>query len=349
MKSFQTFLIISVTLFTISCEKNSGLDADFASLQIEERSVEYPELDAGFSRGMAINNAGMMAGSTRNASGTVVAFRLSQNDLWLSDEEVKPNGLPEIRFAINDRGDVAAHKSVPGGITPVVWRDGECIELSVYPGFAYGEVFDINASGVMVGESYNGNFPTTTSSRATIFSEDEDPVSLGTLGGVKSFASSINDHGMITGAAENAAGQFRAFVYQDGVMTDLGTLGGTSSNATSINNRGEIVGRSFLANGAIRGFLYSDGVMTEIPTLGGVSSVAFDINDKSEVVGFSRIASGEVHAFLYKDGVTQDLNIGGIDARAISINNRGDIIGHYTLADGSVHAFLWRDGEVISL
>jgi len=350
MKTFKLLLICNILLIAISCEKSIELGTEMGSaLLIDERSPGFPSLDPGFSRGMGINNAGVMAGSTRKANGTVVTFKLSHHDLWLSDEEVKPNGLPEIRFTINDRGDVAGHKSVPGGITPVVWRDGECIELNVVAGYAYGEVFDINASGVMVGESLNGNFVTPTAMRATLFSEDGDGIDLGTLGGAKAYAGAINDHGIIVGGAENAQAQMHAFIYQDGVMTDIGTLGGTISNANAINNRGQVVGRSLLSNGAIRGFLYSDGLMSEIPTLGGASSVAFDINDRGEVVGFSRVASGQAHAFLYKDGVMQDLEIGGIDARAISINNRGDIIGHYTLADGSVHAFLWSNGEVITL
>lgn len=346
MKTHVLIFLASVLLFAISCEKG----IEIASPELASRSDDFEPMGSDFSRGFGINNSGTMAGSVRNEAGTVVAFKLSNHGLWLSDEEVKPNGLPEVRFSINDRGDVAGHKVVPGGIAPVVWMNGETIDLPVLTGYDYGEVYDINSSGQMVGECLNGNFVAPTAMRATLFSIDGETIDLGTFGGAKASASGINDQGHIVGAAENALGQFRAFLYKDGIMQDIGTLGGPVANANEINNHGQIAGRSLLANGAIRGFLYSDGVMTDLGTLGGASSVAFDINDKGEVVGFSRVPNGQAHAFLYKDGVMQDLGtLGGIDSRAISINNRSEIIGYYTLPDGSIHGFLYKDGVMMSL
>jgi len=354
MKTFQTLFVGSLLLSSLACDQNVELAGpEFRSKGASILTRTPPDdlsLESSFSRGFGINNSGALAGSVRNAEGTTVAFKLTNHDAWYSEEAVAPNGIPEIRFSINDRGDVAGHKIVPGGIAPVVWKDGQLYDVQNLPGYQYGEVFDINASGMIVGEALNGNFVTPTATRAVLYSLEGEPLDLGTLGGAKAFAGGINDQGDIVGAAETAGGQTHAFLYKDGVMQDIGTLGGTVSGANEINNRGEIVGRALLANGAIRGFLYSDGVMTEIGTLGGASSVAVDINDQSEVVGFSRISNGQAHAFLYKDGVLTDLGaLGGIDSRAISINNRGDIIGYYTLADNSVHAFLYKNGEMIGL
>jgi probable HAF family extracellular repeat protein len=69
---------------------------------------------------------------------------------------------------------------------------------------------------------------------------------LGTLpGGTISVALGINDRGQVVGESTDASGNFRAFLYEHGVMTDLGMLpGGNSSVATAINNRGEIAGYS---------------------------------------------------------------------------------------------------------
>jgi hypothetical protein len=74
-----------------------------------------------------------LAGSVRNAEGTTVAFKLTNHDAWYSEEAVAPNGIPEIRFSINDRGDVAGHKIVPGGIAPVVWKDGQLYNVQNLP------------------------------------------------------------------------------------------------------------------------------------------------------------------------------------------------------------------------
>jgi probable HAF family extracellular repeat protein len=73
---------------------------------------------------------------------------------------------------------------------------------------------------------------------------------LGTLAGdVFSEALGINDQGQIVGTSCDANGACRAFLYQDGQMTDLNTLvapGYTDdlTTAQDINDRGEITGRA---------------------------------------------------------------------------------------------------------
>ncbi len=353
-KTFQ-LLLSGILLLTFSCKKtiepiNQEAEPGTAYHAGRSSAKDLVSLESGFSRAFAINNSGAIAGSARNAEGKSFAFVLKNNSLWFSNEEVRSNGLPEIKFSINEPGDIVGSRISGTGIAPMLWRNGQAYELETLSGQQYGEVYDINNAGQMVGECLNGNFVTPTTMRATVFFKDAAPIDLGTLGGTKASAASINDHGDIVGAADNAAGQSHAFLYKDGVMQDLGTLGGTASNANAINNRGEIVGRSLLANGAIRGFLYKDAVMVDLGTLGGVATVAFDINDKGDIVGFSRISTGQAHAFLYKDGVMEDLGVlDGVESRAYGINNRGDVVGQYTKADGSVHAFLYQDGQMIGL
>jgi len=353
MKTQHVFALCTLSLCTLSCERNSELVSPGASDEIalmRSSAPDYPALDPAFSRGLGINNASALVGSTLNSDGMVVAFKLTKNQLWLSDEEVFPNGMPEVRFTINDRGDIVGHKKVTGGIAPVVWKDGLAYDLSPLSGYDYAEVFGINNCGELAGESLNGNWLAPSQMRATVFYEDGSATDLGTLGGNNAAAVDINDQGHITGVAQKADGQSRAFLYKDGVMHDLGTLGGSTSNANGINNKDEVAGRAFTETGAIRGFLYSQGQMINLGTLGGASSVAFDVNDRSEVVGFSRIPNGQARAFLWKDGVMQDLGaLGGIDSRAISINNKGEVIGYYTLPDNSVHAFLYKDGQMYPL
>ena len=84
---------------------------------------------------------------------------------------------------------------------------------------------------------------------------------LGTLGGMTSQASGMNDAGQVVDRLTARADQ-HAFLYSGGGMKDLGTLGGGFSYATGINAAGDVVGISHNAGGEMHAFLYprSNGI-----------------------------------------------------------------------------------------
>src|SRR5690349_7109963 len=128
MKPFN-FLVLGIFSFTIvSCEKSADLISSenepsnhLLSLRAQ---MELPVLGDGNSRAFDISNSGSIVGSTKH-DGIVTAFKYAKGDLWYSNEDVSPNGLPEIGFCINERGDMGEHILVPGGIAPALWDDGE--------------------------------------------------------------------------------------------------------------------------------------------------------------------------------------------------------------------------------
>ena len=168
-----------------------------------------------------------------------------------------------------------------------------------------------------------------------------DVIDLGALpGDVSSTAKDINDYEQIVGYSYNGAGEFRGFLWEDGIMTDLGTLGGTYTRAYGINNSGRVAGYSYNENGYSRAFLWENGVMTDLGTLGGVWSAAYDINELGEVAGYSYDSEGKYHAFIWKDGVMTDLGtLGGDNSVAFVINNKGDVSGRTEIPAGTFHAF----------
>jgi probable HAF family extracellular repeat protein len=98
---------------------------------------------------------------------------------------------------------------------------------------------------------------------------------LGTLpGDLWSWANNINSKGQAVGTSFPATGS-RAFIWQNGVMTDLNTLIPAGSplyllEAFGINDRGQIAGFGQLSNGELRGYLLNPcGEGDEISGSGG--------------------------------------------------------------------------------
>lgn len=95
--------------------------------------------------------------------------------------------------------------------------------------------------------------------------------SLGTLGGTTSQALGINDSEQIVGEASDGNGQQRAFVWENGTMTDLNSFlpsgsGWILTTAKAINNSGQIVGNG-ISGGVQRAFLLSPFGLGTAPTI----------------------------------------------------------------------------------
>jgi len=171
---------------------------------------------------------------------------------------------------------------------------------------------------------------------------------LGNLGGPQSAqAYDINDAGQVVGYATNAAGAQRAFLWQNGAMSDLGTIGGSASVANALNNVGQVVGYSRISSGnfTTEAFLWQNGVMTN---LGVGTATPNEINDSGQVVGTRNSTS---HGFIWQNGVVTDIgDFGGGGSTANDINNNGLVVGAaLTSQSGPVigplyHAYLWQNG-----
>ena len=259
-------------------------------------------------------------------------------------------GLTSYAEAINDSGQVVGYSYTAAGNQSYtrhafLWGKGTMTDLGVLQAnmnisFAYG----VNNSGVVVGQS-----PTYTGYKAVLW-EGQTIKNLGTLGGNISSAKDISDNDRVVGRAQNAAGYYRAFLWDAaGGMTDLGTLGGDESCANAINNN-QIVGEADLADGTYHAVLWGTGGMTDLGTLGGQKSWAEDINSLGQVVGVAYNASGQQRAFLWQDGTMIDLGtLGGLQSMAYGINDLGQIVGQAQDAYGNYRGFLWDDGIMYNI
>jgi probable HAF family extracellular repeat protein len=186
---------------------------------------------------------------------------------------------------------------------------------------------------------------------------------IGTFGGARSAAFSINDSGQVTGFAQTVDGRCQAFVYLSGTLFNLGTLGGPDSYAYRISDSGLVVGRASNAGGKNRAFVtILNGSMFDISSLdsklGGSFSVALGINRLGQVIGYFHSAGDHMasrnRVFLYSGDQVTDLGtFGGEDGIVTAINQSGNLIGTYGTASKADYAertaFLYSGGKVINL
>jgi probable HAF family extracellular repeat protein len=138
-------------------------------------------------------------------------------------------------------------------IHALLWQHGTVTNLGNLGGYAWNTPMALNNHGQIVGFSdlpgdqhgANPNF------HAFLWTQNRGIQDLGTLpGDAISEALGINDQGQVVGVSYGAGfTNPRAFLWQDGVMTDLNTLIPSGSSlylqaAQEINDLGEIVGQA---------------------------------------------------------------------------------------------------------
>jgi probable HAF family extracellular repeat protein len=219
--------------------------------------------------GVDINTAGQIVGDaeTRVHDPSCIAPQVLQYlpAVW---ENGTVKALPTVKgdpdgvaIANNDNGQAAGYTGNCGSnqsAQAVLWQDGKPIVLPSLGGEANNGAQDMNDLGVAVGFS---DLPGDTVEHAVIW-EKGKVHDLGTLSGdVSSSAYGINNLNQVVGESCDAENICRAFLWQDGVMTDLNALLPLDSpldavEALDINDSGEIVGQAYQwSNGDFPAFL----------------------------------------------------------------------------------------------
>lgn len=261
----------------------------------------------------------------------------------------------------------------------ITWQNGLQTDLGTFPG-GYGSYPSwSNDQGTVVGWSENGVIDPLTGNPevVAVLWKDGRVFDLGTFGGNAGYAQAINNWGHVVGEALNSipddfatalagpnfpvATQFRAFLWQDGVMQDLGTLGGNDAVAVFVNNLGQVAGVSYknttpnVTTGipTIDPFFWQNGKMVDIGTLGGTIGYPIWMNSVGQVTGYSDLAGdGTEHPFLWSkaEGIKDLGTLGGTFGHSDSLNDAGQVVGTATTSgDQTARAFLWRLGVMTDL
>ena len=220
----------------------------------------------GFATGA--NNHGQVVGWAENTvhdptcvPPQVLQFRAV---IWASDgsqiHELPPlpGDTSGAATAINDKGQIVGISGTcdqaVGRFTAahsVLWENGTVTNIGDLGGVAWNTPMAINQNGDVVGfAGQPGDDPDNPQLHAFLWTRHDGIKDLGALpGDVYSEAHGINERRQIVGISCDAAGSCRAFLWQNGVMTDLNTLVQTGyadvlTTAQDINDLGQITGRA---------------------------------------------------------------------------------------------------------
>ena len=252
------------------------------------------------------------------------------------------------RPGFNAVGEVAAWTTVERSSSKADLRhSGEITTiLSGLPSDSNSFSFGINKNGVVVGIIESSSDMRFT--HAFAWSNGTLRI-LPTLGGEYGLAKSVNDSGLVVGAAQTPDKYFHATTWAGDVAKELSTLpGGDTSYANDVNSRGEIVGQSNdgpnRQGHAVRWL--SDGTVHLLPSShDSVFSSALALNTHGDVAGFDN-----ARAVLWTHGREIELgDFGDEPNAALDLNDAGEVVGSSAEDEGRMRAFIWKNGSLTNL
>jgi probable HAF family extracellular repeat protein len=227
-----------------------------------------------------INSSGQAVGYAENAAWdpTCPAPQKYQFKpvLWTNGSAqeltVVAGDLEGMVWALNEKGQAAGASGSCAALSPLtgnslqplhalLWNNGTMTDLGNLGGTGHGFGIlakNLNNQGQVVGLS---DLPGDKTFHAFLWTRSTGMKDLGTLpGDVASWGLAIDDTGVVTGVSLDDQFNPRAFIWQNGAMSDLNSLIPAGSQlylatACSINSRGEIIGFAFDNAGEVHGYL----------------------------------------------------------------------------------------------
>jgi probable HAF family extracellular repeat protein/VCBS repeat-containing protein len=228
------------------------------------------------SRAFAINDEGLVVGTSISSTGVVKAF------LW-TGTEIRDVDTDDSRqsqaFGVNDVGQVVGAVEQDGEIAAATWRvSPDKTESTLLPALAgaFSAAYDINNAGDVVGTSLGARgFEPVVWSDGSLSKISVDGMSAGQV-------EAINDAGLLAGLMVEPGGQESAI---RGVQDQVGRIGTEDTRAYALNELGVAVGSKEVSEQVRAARWASDGVEQVLTGSGSAFAEAYGINDSGWIVG----------------------------------------------------------------
>src|SRR6266849_1195555 len=200
-----------------------------------------------------------------------------------------PGGSTSAATSINDVGQVVGISGAcgiaVGGVSAahsVLWQNGVPSEITNLGGHTWNTPVAINNLGTVVGFSLPAGQDGTRNFEAFLWTQAGGLQRLGKLpGDIRAEALGVNEKNQVVGLSRGGPFLFRAFIWQNGVMSDLNSMTVAGSQfllfANDINDSGEITGESFDPN------TLAAPAFVGIPVLGGTGAAGQAVANGSQI------------------------------------------------------------------
>ena len=176
-------------------------------------------------------------------------------------------------------------------------------------------------------------------------------VKLRVPGSLYTYATGVNNAGVVVGHYMDAARVYRGFKYENGTYTTIDYPGAVATFVDGIGPTGIIVGSWLEADVQYHSFVFDNGNFSSFD-FPGKETDAQSINSLGQMVGvYDQFLSAPVHGYL-KDGETfTTIDVpGASNTGAYGINDSGVISGTYTIGTTDApHGFALVNGEFVRI